>query len=150
MESTRLHCAEPARVQNSCNRLLSKACRPLRLHPLADRLVCFWFSHQPSVCKSEGFLQQQLKRLENRHRGHECSVSYRLMKQLDWKSFAIGVLLTTTVMFGTGAATSTSEKWDSNQRWELSIADNIYQTTKAGHEPYFVSGNTIFLRKRIK
>ena len=28
------------------------------------------------------------------------------MKQLDWKSFAIGVLLTTTVMFGTGAATT--------------------------------------------
>ena len=32
------------------------------------------------------------------------------MKQLDWKSLAIGVLLTTTVMFGTGAATSTTEK----------------------------------------
>ena len=32
------------------------------------------------------------------------------MKQPDWKSFAIGVLLTTTVMFGTGA-TSPSDKW---------------------------------------
>jgi len=29
------------------------------------RLVCFWFSHQPSVFKTEGFLWQQLKRLEN-------------------------------------------------------------------------------------
>ncbi len=32
------------------------------------------------------------------------------MKKLGWKSFAIGVLLTTTVMFGTGA-TSRSDKW---------------------------------------
>ena len=74
------------------------------------------------------------------------------MKQLDWKSLAIGVLLTTTVMFGTGAATSTTEKWDSNQRWELSSTGVFpaYQTTKVGHEPYFVSGDTIFLRKRIK
>ena len=30
------------------------------------------------------------------------------MKQLDWKSFAIGVLLTSTVVLGTGAATSKS------------------------------------------
>ena len=30
------------------------------------RLVCFRFSHQPSVFKSEGFYRQQLKRLENR------------------------------------------------------------------------------------
>ncbi len=50
------------------------------------------------------------KHLERRHRGHECSVSYMLMNKLDWKSFAIGVLLTTTVMFGTGA-TSPSDKW---------------------------------------
>ena len=41
------------------------------------------------------------------------------MKQLDWKSFAIGVLLTTTVMFGTGAATSTNEKWDGGQEWKI-------------------------------
>jgi len=32
------------------------------------------------------------------------------MKKPDWKSFATGVLLTTTVMFGTGA-TSRSDKW---------------------------------------
>jgi len=51
------------------------------------------------------------------------------MKQLDWKSFAIGVLLTTTVMFGTGAATSTTtdpfddavEKWDAKQKWEAKV-----------------------------
>ena len=33
-----------------------------------------------------------------------------LMNKLDWKSFVIGVLLTTTVMFSTGA-TSPSDKW---------------------------------------
>jgi hypothetical protein len=43
------------------------------------------------------------------------------MKQLDWKSFAIGVLLATTVMVGTGAATSTNEKWDSEQLWETKV-----------------------------
>ena len=43
------------------------------------------------------------------------------MKKLDWKSFAIGVLLTTTVMFGTGAATSSTEKWDADQQWETKV-----------------------------
>jgi hypothetical protein len=43
------------------------------------------------------------------------------MKQLDWKSFAIGVLLTTTVMFGTGASTSANQKWDSEQKWEVIV-----------------------------
>ena len=35
-------------------------------------LVCFRFSHQPSVCKAEGFLRQQLKRLENCAQRDEC------------------------------------------------------------------------------
>jgi len=43
------------------------------------------------------------------------------MKNTDWKSFAIGVLLTTTVMLGTGAATSTTEKWDTDQQWETKV-----------------------------
>ena len=40
------------------------------------------------------------------------------MKQLDWKSFAIGMLLTTTVVFGIAATNPTTEKqWDENQKW---------------------------------
>ena len=77
------------------------------------------------------------------------------MKQLDWKSFAIGVLLTTTVMFGTGAATSTNEKWDSNQKWEviyngLRIGSTPQTTREAGYEPFQTLGNNILWRKRIK
>jgi hypothetical protein len=67
------------------------------------------------------------------------------MKQLDWKSFAIGVLLTTTVMFGTGSATSTNEKWDSNQKWEYSTKNG-----KAGYEPFFVDDGIVYWRKRIQ
>ena len=43
------------------------------------------------------------------------------MKQLDWKSFAIGVLLTTTVMLGTGAATSKTEDWAKYMRWTHAV-----------------------------
>jgi len=40
------------------------------------------------------------------------------MKQLDWKSFAIGIFLTTTVVFGVAATNPTAEKqWDENQKW---------------------------------
>ena len=49
------------------------------------------------------------------------------MKLLDWKSFAIGVLLTTTIVLGTGASKEPTVDllkkleiipWDANQQWE--------------------------------
>ena len=75
------------------------------------------------------------------------------MKQLDWKSFAIGVLLTTTVMFGTGAATSTNEKWDANQKWEVirtGAGGNPQRTREVGYEPFHTIGIDILWRKRIQ
>ena len=78
------------------------------------------------------------------------------MKQLDWKSFAIGVLLTTTVMFGTGAATSTNEKWDGDQKWEVTYTGTTgSESDKAGWEPFqshaTKSGSTrVIWRKRIQ
>ena len=61
------------------------------------------------------------------------------MKQLDWKSFAIGVLLTTTVIFGTGA-TSPSDKWihlafpspDNDEFGNKGFANKINQLGKDG------------------
>ncbi len=39
-------------------------------------------------------------------------------KQLDWKSFAIGILLTTTVVFGVAATNPTfGKQWDEDQKW---------------------------------
>jgi hypothetical protein len=58
------------------------------------------------------------------------------MKQLDWKSFAIGVLLTTTVMLGTGAATSTTDKWDENQQWKITLTDTGSPHDQPGWEPF--------------
>jgi len=77
--------------------------------------------------------------------------SYRLMKQIDLKSFAIGVLLTTTIMFGTGAATSTTEKWDANQKWEVIRTSFEKPTTReAGYEPFHSTiGNYTLWRRRI-
>ena len=46
------------------------------------------------------------------------------MKHLDWKSFAIGILLTTTVVFGVAATNPTTEKqWDENQKWLIKTTD---------------------------
>ena len=55
------------------------------------------------------------------------------MKILEWKSFAIGVLLTTTVVLGTGASNKPTKKnlwekieilsWDKNQQWEFKISN---------------------------
>ena len=40
------------------------------------------------------------------------------MKHLDWKSFAIGILLTTTVVFGVAATNPSQQKlWDKKQKW---------------------------------
>ncbi len=44
------------------------------------------------------------------------------MKDTDWKSFAIGVLLTTTVIACIGA-TSVNDKWDTDQQWEVKVSD---------------------------
>ena len=71
------------------------------------------------------------------------------MKQLDWKSFAIGVLLITTVMFGTGAATSTTtdpfddavEKWDAKQKWEVKTSGRVISE---GWEPFAYDSNDKF------
>ena len=78
------------------------------------------------------------------------------MKQLDWKSFAIGVLLTTTVMFGTGAATSSTEKWNGDQMWKITYTGTSGSPhDQHGWEPFQVhvikSGSTrVIWRKRIK
>ena len=73
------------------------------------------------------------------------------MKQLDRKSFAIGVLLTTTVMFGTGAATNTTDKWDAKQKWEIKTSSG---KIPEGWEPFAYDSNDEFdpflLRRRIK
>jgi hypothetical protein len=79
------------------------------------------------------------------------------MKQLDWKSFAIGVLPTTTVMFGTGAATSTTtdpfddavEKWDADQQWII-LGRPETVNGNPGYEPFQMIGNHVLWRKRIK
>ena len=75
------------------------------------------------------------------------------MKQLDWKSLAIGVLLTTTVMLGTGAVTSANEKWDANQKWEVrhtGCCGSPQIIHQAGYEPFQTLGNNILWRKRVK
>jgi hypothetical protein len=71
------------------------------------------------------------------------------MKQLDWKSFAIGVLLTTTVMFGTAAKTSTTREngaWDSSQSWKVKSPTSI--GSNRGFEPFSVDRGIVYFRKR--
>jgi hypothetical protein len=82
------------------------------------------------------------------------------MKHLDLKSFAIGVLLTTTVMFGTGAAgpelPALYNKWDTDQMWKVGgtgVGGN--PNDQPGWEPFqahvLKSGSTRYIwRKRIK
>ena len=77
------------------------------------------------------------------------------MKQLDLKSFAIGILLTTTVVFGVAATNPTSEKqWDENQRWvflKMKRVETEENPKKlkfiAGFEPFAVEGETIWYRR---
>ena len=72
------------------------------------------------------------------------------MKKLDWKSFAMGVLLTTTAILGIGAATSTTEKWDADQQWLIAeIPISEANPTKKGWEPISSAGDglLIVLRK---
>jgi hypothetical protein len=82
------------------------------------------------------------------------------MKQLDWKSFAIGVLLTTTVMLGTGAATDRGHhvaglpdghsNWDAHQQWKVvQTGVDASVTGQMGYEPFQVKGNQTLWRMRI-
>jgi len=72
------------------------------------------------------------------------------MKRLDWKSFTIGALLSATVILGTGAATSITEKWDADQQWLIAeIPISEAKPTKKGWEPISSAGDglLIILRK---
>ena len=84
-----------------------------------------------------------------------------IMKLLDWKSFAIGVLLTTTIVLGTGATkeptVDLSKKleiipWDANQQWEFKTSNT--RSIPKGWEPFAYDSNDNFdpllLRRRIK
>ena len=83
------------------------------------------------------------------------------MKPIDIKSLIIGALLTSTIFLGV-AATSTTDKWDDKQEWEVlektmsdirvgkRIADNPFAFTGVGWEPIGVQGANIIWRKRVK
>ena len=83
------------------------------------------------------------------------------MKILDWKSFTIGVLLTTTLVFGTGASKKQTKiilnkidfvPWDANQQWEFKTSNT--KNLPKGWEPFAYDSNDNFdpllLRRRIK
>ena len=75
------------------------------------------------------------------------------MKKLDWKSFTIGVLLTTTIVLGTGASSSPLiTSWDPNQQWEFKTSNT--KDIPKGWEPFAYDSNDNFdpllLRRRIK
>ena len=80
---------------------------------------------------------------------------------LDWKSFAIGVLLTTTIVLGTGASNKSNKdllkkleiiSWDTNQQWEFKTSNG--KNIPKGWEPFAYDSNDNFdpllLRRRIK
>ena len=77
------------------------------------------------------------------------------MKQLDWKSFAIGVLLTTTLIACVGA-TSVNDKWDSNQKWDTKMTKVTGEVlwdqnpSLLGYEPFEVMDKAIVWRKRVQ
>tara|TARA_R100000008_G_C3490737_1_gene118584 strand:+ start:64 stop:288 length:225 start_codon:yes stop_codon:yes gene_type:complete len=74
------------------------------------------------------------------------------MKILDWKSFAIGVLLTTTIVLGTGASKLEITPLDTNQQWEFKASNG--KNIPKGWEPFAWDSNDNFdpllLRRRIK
>ena len=62
------------------------------------------------------------------------------MKNIDIKSVIIGVLLTTTVLFGVGATgKDDKEKWDNEQVWET-VFDGVAPLKETE-----VNGKTIFV-----
>ena len=68
------------------------------------------------------------------------------MKRLDWKSFTIGALLSATVILGTGAATSTTEKWDADQQWLIAeIPISEAKPAKKGWEPISSAGDGLLI-----
>ena len=73
------------------------------------------------------------------------------MKLLDWKSFAIGVLLTTTIVLGTGASKPETVPWDANRQWEFKTSNG--KNIPKGWEPFAWDSNDNFdpllLRRRI-
>ena len=46
------------------------------------------------------------------------------MKNIDFKSLAIGALLGSTICLGV-AATSSTDKWDDKQEWLIASRDNL-------------------------
>ena len=79
------------------------------------------------------------------------------MKKLDWKSFAIGVLLTTTVVLSTGAASSKTRDWGDYMSWTttstgVGIGIGRHVDVGAGFEPFqavVVGGKPVIIwRKR--
>ena len=74
------------------------------------------------------------------------------MKILDWKSFTIGVLLTTTIVLSTGASKKPPISWDANQQWEYKTSNT--KNISKGWEPFAYDSNDeldpLLLRRRIK
>ena len=75
------------------------------------------------------------------------------MKILDLKSFAIGVLLATTIVLGTGATSSPLMiSWEPTQQWEYKTSNT--KNIPKGWEPFDWDSNDNFdpllLRRRIK
>ena len=64
------------------------------------------------------------------------------MKKLDWKSFSIGVLLTTTVVLSTAAgAANGSSDWSNQMKWITKVTDvgegiNMHFDVNPGFEPF--------------
>ena len=84
-----------------------------------------------------------------------------IMKLLEWRSFAIGALLTTTIVLGTGASKEPTVDllkkleivpWDANQQWEFKTSNG--KKIPKGWEPFAWDSNDNFdpllLRRRIK
>ena len=83
------------------------------------------------------------------------------MKRLDWKSFAIGVLLTATIVLGISASNKPSKNilnqleiisWDANQQWEFKTSNT--KNIPKGWEPFAYDSHDNFdpllIRRRIK
>ena len=83
------------------------------------------------------------------------------MKNIDIKSLIIGALLTSTIFLGV-AATSPTDKWDENQRWDFTTRGSfLYKADKVeakadelrsapGWELFGVQGSNLLFRKRVK
>ena len=82
------------------------------------------------------------------------------MKILEWKSFAIGLLLTTTVDLGTGASNKPAKNlietvgtllWNEDQQWEFKTSNG--KKIPKGWEPFAYDSNDnsdpLLLRRRI-